>query len=100
MSKKELRKQLLEEHLYRAINGMYDVEYRVRKPWVCAIVKTAQGIEYLGFAKVKWPDVWDEDTGCQIALMKALGDLVRDQMQVTDKQNMSVGYTVVQEVMA
>lgn len=43
------------------------------------VVFVQDGQEYtgIGFAKVKWPDVWDESYGIEMAVKKAAHDIAR-----------------------
>jgi hypothetical protein len=83
----ELRKMLMAEHLARIADEDYGyyVEYFQKPPYTMALLTVFDingdfAKDYLGFAKVSWPDRWSAEYGRELALKKAVADLVRDEM--------------------
>lgn len=86
MNKQE-KKNRKEYHLQqiKEDNPDYDVEYWQKRPNTAARLRyisdtgNSYVFEYFGFAKVCWPDKWNPERGKELALEKAVADIVRDE---------------------
>lgn len=79
LTKREMRQNLMAE--IQANIGTETVFQR--QPWTCVVVTAnvnGEVREGIGFAKVQWPDQWDEEYGVTLAECKAVADIARQVM--------------------
>lgn len=88
------RKNFISEALKRIRNGDHEFEIEAWQRRPCTAVRVTyspQGTfsytEGLGFAKVSWPDEWNEDIGQEIAIVKALAHIWRQIMKEPTPEN-------------
>jgi len=74
------RKSAMAHYLEKINNGdlLYTVSYWQRRPNTMAeIYVNGTDLTFVGFAKVNWPDKWDAQYGKQLALRKAVAEMVQ-----------------------
>ena len=74
------RKTAMAHYLEEINNGnlLYEVTYWQRQPYTMAeIYVHSTDLTFVGFSKVNWPDKWDASWGRQLALKRAVAEMVR-----------------------
>ncbi len=72
----ESRKAAVEEVVAEIKAGQLPTVYCVQRPY-CVVVVHRGDVEYMGVAKIHWPDQWDMRAGLELALRKAAANIVR-----------------------
>lgn len=75
MTKKELRERLY-DYWQHSKGGLVGVDIWQKCPYTAVCVRIGGAFTY-GFAKVQYPDTWDSQYGADLAVKKALADIVK-----------------------
>lgn len=91
--RKALKEQIWEQ-LSINHNDTYCSVQCQKRPYTMVEIRHWAGDSFfsaIGFAKVNWPDQWDEKKGLEIAAKKAISDIVR-QMEAYYEGQEGVGW--------
>lgn len=86
MSKEPTKREMRQNLMANIRENITDVATFQRQPNTCVVITSIvnhQAYEGIGFAKVQWPDDWDEQYGLTLAECKAVADIARQVMSET-----------------